>query len=214
MRAKFICFIGIDGSGKTTLIKNVLDRHKCRYIRCRFEGFKFFYLPYLFLIMILKKTGKKTDYSSDGVMYKNTIFSKGYIRKLYTTAVLIDYIIQILLKVPFHLYLSRKAVLCDRYVYDTVIDLASEFKRDAEWSVNFIKLLLYFMPTPDYIVILDVDPQTAFIRSLAKGEKTPLSYLENRRELYYKISNCLKNAVLVDTRNDFNGISENIRRLF
>lgn len=87
------------------------------------------------------------------------------------------------------------AVICDRYVHDTLIDIAINFSVPPERLSELMgHPLLALFPKPSLAVIVDVDPETGAAR---KSDGTPAAYLADRREYYRELARLLR-APLVD----------------
>jgi len=182
-----ICFTGIDGSGKTTLAKEInqyLNNQgfKSVYVYGRIYPFFSRLLMGIGRIFILKK--KKSDIFADYDTYISTKQKKlnhSLLGKIYVSTMLLEQIFQIYIKIVPRLLLGR-IILCDRYIFDTVItDLAVDFRYTNEDVTRQIKFLLYFVPKPDLIFFLDIDEETAFSR---KNDIPDIRYIVDRKKVY------------------------------
>jgi thymidylate kinase len=89
---------------------------------------------------------------------------------------------------------GRKIVVCDRYVYDLLVDLGTNFGYNSEQIGKLCKSrLLCLFPKPDLVFLLDLPPEVAYERK----EDVPLSYLRDRRALYQSMGK-LQGVELVD----------------
>jgi thymidylate kinase len=71
-------------------------------------------------------------------------------------------------------------VICDRYIYDELANLAF---RNAAIRI-YVRLILKLVPTPHIIYLLDADPVQAF----ARKPEYPLEFLYTSRESYFALS--------------------------
>jgi thymidylate kinase len=86
-------------------------------------------------------------------------------------------------------------VICDRYVYDTMIDIAVNFSLSPggiETLCNHPLLSLF--PKPVSVVFFDIDPR---IGSRRKNDGTPAEYLADRRSYYLEMAHLL-GAPIID----------------
>lgn len=92
----------------------------------------------------------------------------------------------------FRLYVEcvkKKILITDRYLYDSLADVA-DLKSRRWW---FIRLFLKIVPKPQLPVFVDVSPEEAYAR---KGEY-PIEYMNWRRNTYLKIFGWLDRPVII-----------------
>jgi thymidylate kinase len=186
-KGQLICFIGIDGAGKTTLAKRMDSAFKdqglnSQYVYGRVTPFISRLFMGLGRVLLLRR--KKGDLFSDYNAYttqKQKILKNGYISRIYTWSLLTDQVIQANMRLRFKL-LSGKTLFCDRYVFDTVItDIVPNLQISPEDAMSLISRLLNIMPEPDLIFLIDLPSEIAYSR---KNDVPHISYLSERRELY------------------------------
>jgi dTMP kinase len=97
------------------------------------------------------------------------------------------------------------AVICDRYVHDTLVDIAINFSVPPERLSDLMgHPLLSLFPKPSLAIIVDIEPETGAAR---KADGTPAAYLADRREYYRELSRIL-HAPLVDGGLPLERVSE------
>ena len=194
-----ICFIGADGSGKTTLaVKLVteldLKGYPTKYVWFRFPRF------FTFIILFVSKFTNFTKYTEDGD-YRIALhpFHMLPFRVLYPLTVLFDTIIYYFLKVWTPLKLGY-IVVCDRWIHDILIDVAIDTS-NSDFIYTLIGRLLYrFAPKANLILLLDAADQTLNERR-PEGRLDP--YTEERRSLYRSFGNSSKIYLInSDVRRD------------
>jgi len=199
-KGQLICFIGIDGAGKTTLAKRMDSAFKdqgldSQYVYGRVTPFISRLFMGLGRILLLKR--KKEDIFSDYNAYttqKQKILKNGYLSKIYTWSLLTDQVIQANMRLRFKL-LSGKTLFCDRYVFDTVItDIVPNLQISPEDAMSLISQLLNIMPKPDLIFLIDLPSEIAYSR---KNDVPHISYLSERRELYCLLREKLDTKIVV-----------------
>lgn len=90
--------------------------------------------------------------------------------------------------------LRGTAVVCDRYVYDTMIDIAINFSAPPERLGELARHpLLSLFPKPALVIFIDIDPAVGAAR---KSDGTPAAYLADRREYYREMARILQAPVL------------------
>lgn len=186
----FICFTGIDGSGKTTLAKTLVDTVKrngieCRYVYSRFNPFLL--KPFLIFGRVLFLRGKDMfgDYTKDSNA-KKKLFKNRFLSIIYQSCLLFDYSFQIFSKVKIPLMFGKN-IICDRYIYDTVCtDLAVDLNYSDWKAKDILTKCLYLFPKPDMIFLIDVPEGIAYSR---KGDVPSIRYLRDRKKYYLSIVN-------------------------
>jgi len=184
-----IALSGLDGSGKSSY-GSAIERS---FEAC---GFKTEYIwarpgsTHIFRKMkdIFSKTKVISEFSEDAespcnnFFRTNQIFRNKWIMLFWQITSLIDFCIYYNLKI-WSAVLSKKIVICDRYILDASVDLYT-YSNDKHISPINIKLFLKLLPKADKVIFLDVSPEVALERS--KGKEC-FEYLCRQKELYDQI---------------------------
>ena len=157
-----ICFTGIDGSGKTThanlLIKALRKRgHPCTYVWAA-ERPIFSYIFY----GLTRLLGYWREIKRDAYMDPLELAPPGIRDKfnlVWLCFLFLDFQIKTLFKVRIPLFF-KKIVICDRYVYDLLMELMLS----RQYSDRFCKLLLQTLPKPRVTFLMDVSEKLAHER--------------------------------------------------
>ncbi|MBA7489546.1 Thymidylate kinase [subsurface metagenome] len=185
-RGLFVCFTGVDGSGKTTLAKTLVSIMKKESI-----GVKYVYNRYIPIVlrpvMLMGEFLflRNKDFYRNYADYSNTKrrASKNHplLAKFYQHLLLLDYFIQILFKIKLPL-LFGKNIICDRYIYDTIVtDLSIDFNYSEGDVKNSLDKILSLFPTPDITFLVDLPEKIAYQR---KNDIPSIGYLKERRKIY------------------------------
>jgi thymidylate kinase len=153
---ELICFIGIDGSGKTTHAKLLVKELAKRGIKSKYSwtrGSPFFSKPLVSLFKGLLKI-RKPYMEEEKNQQKKVSLPEPY-RTLWAILLLLDHLIQILVKVKIPLMFGQ-TIICDRYIYDTFIDIQYEFHKNYEETI-IGKVIKKMLPKPSIVFITDSD---------------------------------------------------------
>jgi thymidylate kinase len=188
VRGKLICFIGIDGAGKTTLAQETVRLLRDRGIRS--VGVYGKTVPVLSRLLmaagrriLLRKENIWQDYSSYAT-HKKRVMRNSLLARVYEAAVWLDYLPQVLIKVILPLS-TGATVVCDRYLFDTVVgDLAVHLNYDDGRIRRSLGAGFRMLPEPDQVFLIDLPEEVAIQR---KDDVPHTEYLRERRELYLRL---------------------------
>lgn len=203
-----ITFSGLDGAGKTTLIKSLAKalggrNHRTivlavydhigvypltRYLRDRVKG------------LIRGRRGELAPaamtVSTDPDRLGTSVAKRGRLTTIIYTAVRSGIVKRVMLPIDLLIFLfyrlyfevARKNIfITDRYFYDSLADVLGQSDGLYMW------ILLRLIPNPDMPIFVDVSPEVAFAR---KGEYS-LEYLVKRRVKYQKIFDRIDRPVIL-----------------
>lgn len=179
-----ICFIGIDGSGKTTqagILTNALLMQgiKTKYVWNGFEPLLANPFIALARILFLCRENMFVNYKSY-LNRKTKLFRNRPLFAIYRYLVLGDYLLQSLWKIRLPLR-QGKVVICDRYVYDVVGFLATDGSYSEEYVRRSLKRFFDLFPKPELTFLIDLPEEVAYRR---KDDIPSLSHLTDRRNMY------------------------------
>lgn len=188
-RGLLVCFIGIDGSGKTTMANYTaeslnLNGKPFKYVYARF--LPFLVKPIWALARLLFAGGKNiVENYSDYTTEKKTRLKNPLYKKAHLFLVFFDYFFQMFFKVELNKALRRNLV-CDRYVYDTVVtDLAPDLGLSTDEMLDLIDFSFRFLSKPEIVFWVDVPEEVSLSR---KNDILAREYLTERRAFYNILS--------------------------
>jgi len=196
-----VCFVGIDGSGKTTLAKALAAVMKEKGIKCKYVYNQFnpvISKPFMLLgkTIFLHKKDVFNNYS-DYFNAKRKLFKNNILSRIYKYFILLDYFIQVLFRVCIPLLLNRN-IICDRYIHDVLINLAVDLNYSNDKIVNLLKNCLHFLPKPDLVFLIDVPEGIGMER---KNDVPSIDYLRRRRKIYLDVGRECGSVILDGTKS-------------
>lgn len=208
----FICFTGIDGTGKTTLSKELVELLNKKGIKCKYAYARLnprILKPFILVGEWIFLHGR--DASENYLEYSNTkreaIEKHPFLSKVYQQILLFDYILQFFFKVELPLMFGKN-IVCDRYVYDTVItDLSADMNYSKEKVMKLLNNLHRFFPEPDITFLIDLPEEIAYQR---KNDTPSIEYLRERRNIYLKIGKEY-DMIILDGNKDLAELKELIQ---
>ena len=172
-----VSFMGVDGSGKSTLIE--LLRKK---LKNKFRKIKYIHLrPYL--ILLDKSTVQSNPHNSKATW--PILFN--FVRILYWL---------IIYKFYFYLFAnnSKQLIIFDRYAHDLMID---PIRYKFNLPINIAKFILDLFPNPNLWIVVN-----APIKVLEKRKKElPTKELKRQIRTYLNFAKQRKNSIVVNTNN-------------
>ena len=176
-RSIIISFMGVDGSGKSTLIE--LLRKK---LKNKFKKIKYVHLrPYLILL------DKSTVQANPHKTKKTWPILLNFIRILYWL---------IIYRLFFYLFANkpRQLIIFDRYADDLMID---PIRYKFNLPNRITKFILNFFPNPSLWIVLN-----APIKVLEKRKKElPTKELKKQIRIYLNFAKQRKNSIVINTNN-------------
>jgi thymidylate kinase len=171
-----ITLSGIDGSGKSSICKQIqtylCDQHgwESSYVWCKFGDHPL--SPYHFP---RNRIQRNRIYNPRKFSYES---GTSPISRLYARLLLLCHMFRINTAVRVKLY-RGEIVICDRYIFDTLVDLQQDFGYSKEDSQKFLNLER--IPKPNIKYLLDLPERIAFAR---KTDIYSVTYLNERRRRY------------------------------
>jgi thymidylate kinase len=212
--SSLIVLSGLDGSGKSTQMEILAERLGTNGIPAAVLWNR--WKPFLSAGVIrlakrylrARERVKAEDYRGFTDAKRRSMKSV-WKRNLWQMMVWGEYAVQVRARILSH---RRKglAILCDRYVYDTLVDVAINFslppdRLDELMDHPFLSLF----PKPGLVIFIDVDPETG---SKRKSDGTPTAYLADRREYYAAMARLLR-APIVDGGARIESVADSIWEL-
>ena len=186
-KAPLFVFSGLDCAGKTTQINRLLD-----YLRRR--GLKdpvYFwsrggYTP-LFekAKRLMRRTSGRALMPSGDSVQRTQTFRKSWVRRLWLAASLLD--LMLVYGVGIRWWrMQGRPVVCDRYLWDTLVDFRLNFPQEKVEEWRLWRLLVFLTPQAEASFLLLIPVEESMRRSKLKAEPFPDSpeALARRRDCY------------------------------
>jgi thymidylate kinase len=182
MRGKLVCLIGIDGSGKTTLAKRLVEEMQARGVTSHYfwGGFS----PTVLLRPVLwlaKRLVYREDRHSQVLEQKGSVLKNKMWSTIYHYGILADYVLQVLTRAGAPL-LFGWSVVCDRYVHDTVVNTALVLDYSDDKLLRLLVGMQRLIPRPDLTLLADLPEEIAYMR---KNDVLSIAFLSERRRRFH-----------------------------
>lgn len=206
-----ICITGIDGSGKTLQARLLVERlNAAGYPACYAwtGGRAYLSRPLIWLAKRLLGAPRPAQQGAGQApeaaaatreSYRayldatRQLFRRGWVRALWRQVTLIEHCAEILAVVLPQL-LRGRIVVCDRYIYDSLIGIAVLAGTQPDELPAAMRLgPLYPVPRPALWLLLDVPAEVAFDR---RADVVDVEFLERRAPLYRAAAAALGASVI------------------
>lgn len=190
MKNKTICFIGLDGSGKSTSVDFAYDTLKSRGVKVKVVRAAYVIKVMSFFIKLGKKLVMKKDsdpFSGDYKSYLEKMrkqSQKKGVYSIFSFMTTLEFWFQIFFYITVNRWLGY-TLLVDRYIYDNAVTYAANLSKDTQFLRNTIERKWKLAPKPDLIVYIKTDIETCLSR---KDDIPDPLYLEIRKPLYDEIA--------------------------
>lgn len=198
MKNKAICFIGLDGSGKSTSVDYAYDTLKARGVKVKKVRAAYVIKVMSFFIKLGKRLVLKKDsdpYSGDYKTYLENMrkqSEKKGIYRIFTMMTTLEFKCQIFFSITLN-RLFGYTLLIDRYIYDNAVTYAANLGKDTDFLRQTIEKKWKRAPKPDLIIYIKTDVETCLSR---KDDIPDPLYLTLREPLYREIAN-MYNATII-----------------
>ena len=207
-----VTFSGIDGAGKSTQISS-LNKY---FLDNGFEPLCIWtrggYTPGINWVKKFsrKLAGKKLPPSGNSVQ-REQMFGKGWIKRLWLTVAILDLLWIYSIRMRWWLW-QGKIVICDRYIWDTLIDFKIMFPGLSVEKLFLWKLLVCCTPKPNLQCLLMIPLELSEKRCAQKYEPFPdtLERRKRRYALYEKVGKW-DNWIVLDATRPVKMVFEDIR---
>lgn len=208
-----IVFSGLDGAGKSTQIELLTKQMRAAGHRPRYLWSRGGYTPLFNALksLLRRVSGGRTVPPSGPSAARRQAFANSRIRRLWLRLAMLDLIW--LYGVQLRWWLWRgKAIICDRYLGDTLIDFQLNFPQEQVEQWVLWRLLQRLTPSPNAAFLLLIPVEESVRRSNFKGEPFPDSpeVLAERMALYRALAQAGHWQVL-DGRQTIEELAQQVR---
>jgi thymidylate kinase len=205
---KIIYIAGIDGSGKTTLAKNleaVLRGADGRVHYFYARHFAVFLLPFRVLarMIALRGTNEFGDYKTYIARKQERSKKHKLLSRIYAMIWFFDYWLVTQIRCLRH-RLTAGTLIIDRYFYDVVMTISIMLDLSFEEFHKLVRFSNHLFSKPSIAFLLDLPEEIAFAR---KDDIQSTQYLKETRQLYLSLGQANR-WIKIDATQD----AENVQR--
>lgn len=180
----------MDGTGKTTHSRGLIDHLRMSGIKCRYVWFGnayFFSYPFMIICRILGLTN--IYHVANGLsVSEHQYYKNKTISQMWPWVQFLDAVIFVNLRVKL-LLLRGFTIVCDRFIPDILVELMIDVNNDKLYEELVGRLMLRLMPRSSLVIMLCVDEKTSWQR---KDDVPELRYLSRRKKKYQLIGHSMR----------------------
>jgi len=193
-----IVISGIDGSGKTTLIKNLHSYFQNNLEKNTSTFWGKIDDPFLdILIRNFDKNRNKLNNSKEEYNFryekKQSLIRYKPIKKLFVYYLCLSYFVRMAKIFALVRRNRNEVVLADRYILDTIVDICYDTKTNIQDLRIPIKLLRKILPKTNKMIFLNASPEITFHR---KSDVQDINLLFTKNRIYEKILSNFKYKII------------------
>ena len=188
-RGSLYAFSGLDGCGKSTQLDALTDALRSRGLSpVRLWSRGGYTEGMLWLKRLARKAAGGRLPAPGPSAARDQALGKPWVKHAWLTLAMLDLVRVYGLQVRYW-QLRGRPVICDRYLWDTLVDFTMSYPHEMRESNWLWRILLLAAPEPECAFFLDIDPETAEQRALAKGDPfpEPLDARIRREALYRRL---------------------------
>ena len=185
-----ICFMGLDGSGKSTSIDYAYEQLKSRGCKVKIVRAAYVVVFLRGIIRFGKRLLMKKDsdpFSGDYRTYLESLRKnarRGGVYQIFSFLTTLEFQLQIFFFIRCNRFFGT-TLLVDRYIYDNVVTYAANLDLDEDYMENTINGKWKHAPRPDRIIYIKTPVPVCCSR---KNDIPDPLYLEIREPRYEKIA--------------------------
>jgi len=195
-----IAISGLDGAGKSTQIDLIVKKYNTMSVQNLILWCRGGYSPGMKLLKNILKVSKQASKENiNRKVSREKSFSNPIVRKTWLGLAILDLIFFYGLYVRIKELFGVK-IICDRFIYDTLLDFELNFPQEKVKNWFLWKLLLLIAVTPVKHFVITIPVKESLYRSILKKEPFPDSkeVLESRLNKYLKYVSDNENVIHID----------------
>jgi len=206
-----ICFLGVDGSGKTTNAKRLQKYMRSQGLPCDYVWNRLDHNilnPLFCLARLFALQGKNINQNYQSYMAsKRRLIKHTGLRTIYVAFFFLGCLLQTHMRLAFA-RIHRRNIISDRYIHDLIVTLAVELEYDKRQIASLSQILRFF-PKPDFTFLLDIPEKEAMKR---KRDIPSFEFIRERRRAYKDLAE-ICGAIKLDGTASLLKLDNKIRRI-
>lgn len=198
-RRNLILIMGTDGAGKSTHAQKICKHFAAKGIKCKYVWLRVYHLVSLPLLAYCRLAGLTIYEIKDGqTIGHHEFYRSKFVSTLYPFLLFIDMNIAYLTKIAIPSLLGY-SIVCDRFIYDALIDLMIDLNDFDLLKKKKGRIFLRLIPNYAKSLLIDLDEQ--IIRERRRDLLND-DLMEIKRRQYIKIADEFD----IDIFNNYNNI--------
>lgn len=183
MGGTLIVFVGVDGTGKSSLAKAVKKKIENKNIPVKYVWMRMNYLFSRPFLLICRLTGlTKRSVINGQKISVHEFYRFKPMAKLIQYAHFVDTFLSWIKNIYFPLYVKKQVVICDRFIHDILVDYAIEGHEWDIFSKRIARLFNLLVPVNVKFFLITVTKEKILNR---KNDVIDLDKYFNQRYLLY-----------------------------
>jgi thymidylate kinase len=206
--SEFICLLGVDGVGKTLHARQLKEALSQNGVRTKYVWLRFVHITTLFLLGYCRVAGLTIYEDISGISVgKHCFYKSKLVAYIYPRLLYIDLLPAYLLKIVIP-RLMGQTIICDRFVFDTIIDLMIDLNNDHFHETSIGRKYLHLVPEDAKLILLDLDLELIHKR---RPELAVDALLARRQGLYRKLAQTY-GIPIIDNAQSVSSVQKDILR--
>lgn len=203
-----VCIIGPDGAGKTTQVRILIERLEERDVSTQYMWLGFTHVLSLPVLAIARVLGlsETVDVAGGGTVGYHYFWRSNILSTIYPLLLFFDTLLFIVPRIYFYMYFTNSVVVCDRFIYDSLVNVMISVRDYTLHSSRLGRMFLRMIPAGTKTVLLLADSE------VLRNRRADVEYdrtLELKVDLYKRLADAY-DIPIIDASKSIDSITKEI----